>query len=525
MSLNVTVHETYDYMVREYPDFPFTRYNGREITFAQASARANRLANALIAAGCGKGERLAVLSKNSDEMAIIFLAASRCGAVPVAINYRLAPQEWAYIVNDSQARVLIGRNDDLVQALDTVRDTLACQVLLADNCVAPDGWSSYDEFLSSSTTEQPQVNISPEDTFYQLYTSGTTGHPKGVEITNANIVAYTQQCTQSLPYRVSPGDSVLVVVPMYHAAGALTSISTHMGGGCLAIHEDANPAEIVRAMDEDGVVATSLVPALIQFCLGVEGIASRRFEKLRFISYGASAIAPHTLSQALETFGCDFLQGFGMTETTAATTMLLAPDHVRALNGRPELLKSAGRPMIGSQIRIVDEQRQPVATGTIGEIALKGPQVMKGYWNLPEKTAETLVDGWIYTGDAGRLDEEGYLYIEDRIKDMVISGGENIYPREVENILIEHPQILDVAVIGIPDDKWGEVPMGILVCADGTAPDPDELIAFCRKRTAGYKIPRRFAFIDILPRNPSGKILKTVLRKQFHPKTTIGTSA
>jgi acyl-CoA synthetase (AMP-forming)/AMP-acid ligase II len=287
-------------------------------------------------------------------------------------------------------------------------------------------------------------------------------------------------------------------------------------GVSLYVQEDFVPPEVVRALAEERINAALLVPAMIQACLVmVPDVAQRRYDALRFVMYGASPIAAETLRRAMDVFQCDFGQGYGMTETTAVLTVLTSADHHRALADRPELLLSAGRPAAGTALRIVDEQGQALPPGAVGEIAARGPQLMRGYWNLPEASAKALQGGWMHTGDAGRLDAEGYLFIEDRVKDMIVSGGENIYPREVENILFQHPAVADAAVIGIPDAKWGETVRAIVVLKAGATVDAAALIEHCRAHLGGYKLPRSVDFVAALPRNPSGKVLKRELREPY----------
>ncbi len=249
--------------------------------------------------------------------------------------------------------------------------------------------------------------------------------------------------------------------------------------------------------------------------LGAFGEDWRNFDKLRMIVYGASPIAADVLRKALEVFRCDFAQGYGMTETTAALTFLSPADHRRALESKPELLLSAGRPIPGTELRIVDDDGQPVPTGTVGEITARGDQLMRGYWNLSEATAEALRGGWMHTGDAGIMDEEGYIFIQDRVKDMIVSGGENIYPREIEDVLFQHPGLTDAAVIGVPDPKWGETVKAIVVKKEGQDVSAEDVLAFCRDKLGGYKQPRSVDFVTELPRNPSGKVLKKELREPY----------
>jgi fatty-acyl-CoA synthase len=431
----------------------------------------------------------------------------------VPLNYRLAPPEWSYILRDAGARVLFAQGA-LGEALAPVRGELAelrrCVALDA----APAGWEPLDAFLAAAPDTDPGCDVTPEDDVYQMYTSGTTGRPKGAVLTHRAVTAQLHQA--SLAFGAQPGDRALIVAPLYHAAAAVTSFVTVQTGGTLWIQEDFVPAAVVKALSEDRIALALLVPAMIQFCLvAVPDVAGRRYDSLRLIVYGASPIAEQTLRRAIEVFGCDFVQGYGMTETTAAATYLLPADHRRALAGEPKLLLSAGRPLIGTDLRIVGEGGRSLPPGQIGEIAVRGPQLMRGYWNLPEATAEALRDGWMHTGDAGSLDDEGYLFVQDRTKDMVVSGGENVYPREVEDVLYQHPAVAEAAVIGVPDAKWGEAVKALVVAKPGQTVTAEELIEFCNGRLAGYKRPRSVDFVDALPRNPSGKVLKRELREKY----------
>jgi fatty-acyl-CoA synthase len=294
------------------------------------------------------------------------------------------------------------------------------------------------------------------------------------------------------------------------------TFSTLWFGGSMWIEEDFHPLHAVRAMSEERIGRALLVPAMIQACLVmVPDVAQRKYDALRYIVYGASPISEATLRQAMEVFGCEFLQGYGMTETTAAVTYLLPSDHHRALRDKPELLLSAGRAMVGTEVRVVDANDQDVPLGEVGEVIARGPQMMRGYWNLEEASREALRGGWMHTGDAGRMDAEGYLYISDRVKDMIVSGGENVYPREVEEVLFQHAAIADVAVIGVPDEKWGETVKAIVVVRDGAAVSAEEVLAHCHGKLAGYKRPRSVDFVAALPRNPSGKVLKRELREPY----------
>ncbi|MDH3213923.1 MAG: long-chain-fatty-acid--CoA ligase [Myxococcales bacterium] len=508
------LHDFLDYLGRANADRPCIECGDRRIDYGEALGHADRLARALASQGLAAGDRFAVLAKNCLEYPLFYFAGSKSGAVPVPLNYRLAPPELAYIVRDANARLVIARGE-LVEALDGVRDELGdVKTWVSLDGPRPEGWIDYAEWLRGQPEGPPDHRGDDHDDLYQMYTSGTTGRPKGAVLTHAAVAANLIQ--QLAPLSSHPDDHSLVVAPIYHAAAALAAIGSMVSGGSMVVHEDFSPADVVHALSEGGVTRTMLVPAMIQACLVlVPDAADRDYENLRMIVYGASPIAADVLRNALDVFRCDFAQGYGMTETTATLTVLSPADHRRALAGRPELLLSAGRPLPGTEIRIVDGDDRPVAAGSVGEIVGRGDQLMRGYWNQPEASAEALRGGWMHTGDAGILDEDGYLFIQDRVKDMVVSGGENVYPREVENALFEHPAVVDVAVIGIPDEKWGESVKAIVVVRQGAAASADDLVEFCRGRLAGFKCPRSVDFVAELPRNASGKLLKKELREKY----------
>ncbi len=508
------LHDPLDFFAREQGDNLCIACGDRRFDYGEARRHADRLARALASQGLGKGDRFAVLAKNCLEYPLFYFAGSKSGTVPVPLNYRLAPPELAYIVRDAGARLVIARGD-LVEAIDGVRGELGdVKTWVSLDGPRPEGWIDYAEWLQGQPDRPPDHRGDADDDLYQMYTSGTTGRPKGAVLTHAAVAANLIQ--QMAAVRPRPDDHTLVVAPIYHAAAALTAIGSITSGGSMVVHEDFSPVDVVQALSAGGVTRTTLVPAMIQACLVlVPDAAERSYEKLRLIVYGASPIATDVLRRAIEVFRCDFTQGYGMTETTAALTFLSAADHRRALSGRPELLLSAGRPLPGTEVRIVDADDRPVPPGTVGEIIARGDQLMRGYWNLPEATDEALRGGWLHTGDAGILDEDGFLYIQDRVKDMIVSGGENVYPREVEDALFEHPAVADVAVIGVPDPKWGESVKAIVVVRQGAEASGDELMAFCQGRLAGFKRPRSVDFVSALPRNASGKVLKKDLRESY----------
>jgi acyl-CoA synthetase (AMP-forming)/AMP-acid ligase II len=506
--------DLFDWHARERPDAAFAWFAGRETSYGEALARANQIANALIAEGLEPGARVAFLAKNCAEYALFYLGAAKAGVVPVPLNYRLAPPEWTYIVNDSRAQLLFARGA-LVGAIDSVRGELGTvRKCLALESQPPAGWESYEGWLSRSPTTKPARFVDDTADVYQMYTSGTTGRPKGAVLQHRSVSANARQI--SAVTEISRGDRYLVVAPMYHAAAAVSSFWVVGQGGSLYILEDFAPADTVRVLSEERIVAGTLVPAMIQACLVmVPDVAQRRYESLKMIIYGASPIAVETLRRAIDVFGCGFAQGFGMTETTAAATFLLTSDHERALREKPELLLSCGRALPGTEVKIADADDREVPRGEIGEILVRGPQIMRGYWNLPDASKEALRGGWMHTGDAATMDDEGYVYIQDRVKDMIVSGGENVYPREIEDVLFKHPAVADAAVIGVPDSQWGEVVKAVVVLRKGASATEAELIEHARKHLASYKRPRSVDFIAELPRNPSGKVLKKDLREPY----------
>jgi acyl-CoA synthetase (AMP-forming)/AMP-acid ligase II len=505
------LHENLDFWAGIRPEAEFAVQGHRVLTYGEAAERMDRMASAL-AQALAPGERFALVAKNSVDVALLYLAASKAGVVPVPLNYRLAPPEWAYILNDSGARLLIA-GDEFVSALGTITpdaDALVATVAWTEH--AQDGpWVAFEEWLSASPATSSLSARCCDDAF-QAYTSGTTGRPKGALLTQGALFAQMYQWRVAWP--IGTDARVLIIMPMYHIGGLLLALHAVGNGAAMYVLADFDPVEVVRVLDEEGIGLAVLVPSMIQACLNVPGAGQRRYARLPTISYGGSPIAASTLRQAMSVFRCEFTQSFGMTECPAFT-LLTSADHRRALAGAPHLLQSTGRHMPGCEVRIVDDDDNEVPPGTIGEVCGRGPQMMRGYWNLPDATADALRGGWMHTGDAGYVDDHGYLYIKDRVKDMIVSGAENVYPREVEDVLLGHTAVADTAVIGVPSEQWGETVKAIVVRRPGTAVTEGELIEFCQSHLANFKRPRSVDFVDEIPRNPSGKILKRLLRESY----------
>ncbi len=502
---------------REQPDAVAYWTPTRSWSFAQLEAASNRVAQGLLALGIGRGERIACLTKHTVECVLLTLAGNKTGAVCMPVNWRLAPPEIEYVLNNGKARLLMvdAAFAPALHALSVPGLTLR---VATDQ--AADGLQTFADWTAGYDAEDPGLPMAESDTALQLYSSGTTGLPKGVELTHRNITASMIEATpQAIDYG-GPPDVFLNVLPTYHIAGTGVALLTASTGGTSVMYPDFDPVKVLAAIGEHRITHTFLVPAMIQFLLQVPGVETGDYASLKTISYGASPISESVLIAAMRAFKCNFIQVYGLTETTGAVTFLPPEDHDPE-GPKKQLLRSAGRAMLNVELRVVDPATGTDATaGGIGEVWIRTPQNMKGYWDNADATRDAFVDrgadamGWFRSGDGGYL-RDGYLYIHDRIKDMISSGGENIYPAEVENALMLHPAVADGAVIGIPDEQWGEAVKACVVLKPGAQATQGEIIDFMRARIAHYKCPRSVDFLEMIPRNPTGKILKRVLREPY----------
>lgn len=493
------------YHATQAPNAAALSFEGREMTYGGLDDASNRVANGLIAAGVKPKGRIAILDKNSDAFFSVLFGATKANAVLVPINARLAAPEIAFVINDAEAEVLfIG--EAFLETLAKIRGDLVTirKVVVLD--------ASYTAWRDAQSALDPGVGSQPDDVCIQMYTSGTTGHPKGVQLTHRNF-SLTSPTVFDLWGDWTPEDTLLITMPLFHIAGAGTGILGLLAGLKVIVLREFIPSLILEAIQRDRITATFLVPAMILVLLSEKHIDQIDLSSLKRVIYGASPIPIDLLKNALRVFKrTGFVQVYGLTETSGVITALLPEDHARADR---EVMKSCGRPIDGVELRIVDALGMPLPPREVGEVVCRTTRNMKGYWNRHDDTARTLRGEWLHTGDAGYLDENGYLYIHDRIKDMIVSGGENIYPAEIESALFAHPDIADIAVIGVPDERWGEAVKALVVLRQGCVADAAGILQYARERLAGYKIPKSIEFLADLPRNPSGKVLKRKLREQY----------
>jgi len=483
-------------------------FEGRATTYAQLDAHSDHVARALIEAGATAGARVGVLSKNHDRWYELFFGAAKARACLTPVNCRLAAGEIAFILEDAAPALLFVGEDFFDLALKAVEGLAAPLRLVALSGAHP-AFEDFEVWRGSAPGGAALDRPQPDDDVLQLYTSGTTGRPKGVVLTNRNYRRFLEMGSEVDGFAYDAGESVMIIMPLFHVAGTNVSFAGLAQGCRIVLVKDFSPTLALELMTGEGISHTFLAPAMILMMLHAPTIGEARFERLRTIAYGASPISQDVLIRAKAAFGCGFVQFYGMTESTGAGSYLSPGAH-----GRLELLKSCGHSWPDVEMAIFGPDGAPAPHGEIGEIVIRGDIVMKGYWNREQATTETLAGGWLRTGDAGYRDAEGFFYIHDRIKDMVVTGGENVYPAEVENAIFGCPGVADVAVIGVPDAKWGEAVKAVVV-ATGEPPTAEDVIAWARERIAHYKAPKSVDFVEALPRNPSGKVLRRQLREPY----------
>jgi acyl-CoA synthetase (AMP-forming)/AMP-acid ligase II len=500
------------------PDRPAITFEGKKFTYADLSERTNRLANALAGLGVGNGDMVAALQVNCTEFVETYFAVAKLGAIFVPLNFRAKKDELSYMIGNCEAKVVLAgeRYVDMVQEMRAQLPQTQHFICYESK---PEGMLSYSEVLASASPEEVFAEINDEDVTILMYTAGTTGRPKAVPLNHNSFSTYV--LNNVTPVDIEIEETNILTVPLYHVAGVQAVMAAIYGGRTLAMMRQFEVKDWMKTVQQEKANRAMLVPTMLKRVVDDPDFDKYDLSSLRVITYGAAPMPFEVIKKAIEVFpGVMFINAFGQTETASTITTLGPEDHV--ITGTEEekakklkrLQSSIGRPMDDVEIKIVDDDGKELPTGDVGEILAKGPRVMSGYWKDAEKTAKALTgDGWLRTGDKGYLDEEGYIYLAGRGDDMIIRGGENISPEEVEDALYAHPMVDDCAVIGVSDPDWGQEPKAIVVLKEGQTCTTEELMEFCRGKLSSFKRPRYVCFVDELPRTSTGKVLKRDLRK------------
>lgn len=504
--------------LQDRPDAPAYRWGARTWTFRDLERDTNRIANSLLEQGIGRGDRVTCLTKHHIPCILLTLAALKVGAVCMPVNWRLAPAEAEYIIGHGQSRLLMVDEGFAPPFLPggSVKLPPNCTILCTDKSMA--GAPGFADWYASGAPECQALPVDTDDAALQLYSSGTTGLPKGVVLTHRGLLSTSRVVSHD--WQFGAGNVLGNPLPTFHVAGMTMLLLTLYTGGVTSAYSDFDPAGFIDSIGNEKITHSFLVPAMLQFMLQSPAAQRGDYTSLKVIAYGGSPISETVLQQAMSVFQCDFVQVYGLTEVSGPATFLSQDDHRRAAK-EPSLLRSAGRPVGNGRLRIVDPvSNKDLPEGHTGEVWVETVRNLKEYWRDPEATQRAFPEGrnerggWFRTGDGGYL-KDGYLYINDRIKDMIISGGENIYPAEIENLLMKHPAVADGAIIGVPDAIWGEAVKACVVLKPAAKATEPEIIDWMRERLAHYKCPKTIDFTGALPRNPSGKILKRVLREPY----------
>lgn len=498
---------------RYWPDQPAVIYRDRVLTFKQLDERSSRLANALIALGACKGDRVAVQSYNRPELVELECALYKAGLVKVALNARLSPAETVETVNNAQARIMLAGPAHMAE-ISKLRARLTDVRTYVAIDAAEDGFLDYEALLADASEVSPNEEMEPDDLAVLHFTSGSTGKLKAAMQTVGNRFASLRKVVMGR-MRAQPGDVLALAGPITHASGMFMQPFLFQGGAIL-LHDRFDPDSFLASVQRHKVTHTFLVPTMINMIVAHPKAAEYDLSSLRTVSYGSAPMAPSRIKEAWKLFGPVLSQGYGAGETTGGLIALTTEDHRKAIEeGREELLMACGRCFSESEVKLVDDNGTEVAQGEIGEIVIRGPDVFAGFWREPEITAQTLKNSWLHTGDLARMDAEGYIAIVDRKKEMIISGGFNVYPSEIEQVLYSHPSVYEACVVGVPDATWGESVKAVVVLREGHAADAEALVAHCKEFLADFKKPRSVDFVAELPKNANGKLSRKELKERY----------
>lgn len=490
---------------RARPDATALVFGDRTTTWSALDGASNRVARGLLAAGVVTGTRVAVLAKDSDHAVEVLFGCAKANGVLLGVNWRLAPAEIRFILEHAEAEILFVDPEQRERVAASIEDLPRLRSVIEFG-------DAFRSWRDGHDDVDPALEHDPDAVAVQMYTSGTTGNPKGVMLASRSFLAVVRGMKEvSDPWiGWSSEDVSLLSFPLFHIGGLWWAMTTLIAGARLVVVPAFVAEEALAIIARHRVTKACMVPAMIQMMLAEPDCASTDTTSLTHIVYGGSPITKTCLETAISTFGCGFGQIYGLTETGNTAVFLRPEDHARE-----ELLRAAGRPYPNVRAKVIDPEGHELPANTVGEICLHSPANMVGYFKNPQATAATLIDGWIHTGDAGYIDDEGYVFVNDRLKDMIISAGENIYPAEIESAIASHPAVLECAVIGVPDDRWGENVKAVVVAREGMTVKSKDLISHCRGQLADFKVPRSIDVIDALPRTPSGKVQKHLLRKPY----------
>jgi fatty-acyl-CoA synthase len=485
------------------PDRVAVISRGKPYTYGQLNLRSTRLANALLKLGVVAGDRVGLLMLNNNEFLETYFATAKIGAVLVPVNTRLVGPEIDFILNDCTVKGFIF-GKEFEQTASKMSYPASARFRVSTGLTAVPDTLDYETLIGEAGEEEPEVKIDEDDLHIIMYTSGTTGRPKGAMLTHKNIYSGGLDMLIGLHYQYP--ERLLVLVPLFHSGGITPVVGHVLKGVCTVLMDSFEPADTLKLIEKYEISLLLGVTTIVKMLLQVPDLESYNLNTLKTAILPGSPLPYQIIKEAHDRMGVLCQNLWGLTEMTGPGSHTTIEDVLE----KPEC---AGKPYFNVDLRIVDFRGEEVPVGELGEIIARGPNMMQGYWNLPAETADSIKEGWLHTGDMGRIDEKGYLYVIDRKKDMIVSGGENVYPAEVEKVIREIAGVSDVSVIGIADDKWGETPKAYIETQAGATITPDEIESFCRTRLAGYKVPRHVEFIEALPRNPTGKVLKKELRK------------